>query len=80
LRSQKIKLSLTQPVKNYLLKEGYSEEYGARALRRTVERELLDKIAEFLLEHRARPLQIDVSIQEGRVSVEGKQIQKKRKK
>jgi len=36
-------------VKQVLLDKGFSTEFGARALRRTVEKELLDKIATFLL-------------------------------
>ncbi len=36
-------------VKQFLLDKGFSTEFGARALRRTVEKELLDKIAAFLL-------------------------------
>jgi len=36
-------------VKQFLLDKGFSVEFGARALRRTVEKELLDKIATFLL-------------------------------
>ena len=47
-------------------------------MRRTVERELLDKIAEFLLEHRGRPLLIEASIEEGKVKIEGKQIKKRK--
>ena len=79
LRAQKIKLSVTQPVKNLLVKEGYSEEYGARALRRTVERELLDKIAEFLLEHRVRPLLVSASVEDNKIAIVGKTEQKPRK-
>lgn len=71
---------MTQQVKNYLIKEGYSEEYGARSLRRTVERELLDKIAEFLLAHRGRPLLLDATIEDGKIAVIGKQVVAKKKK
>lgn len=74
LRVQRIKLVVTPQVKNYLVKEGYSEEYGARSLRRTTERSLLDKIAEFLLEHRGRPLELDASVKEGEIVVKGKQV------
>ena len=80
LKLQKIKLVMTQQVKNYLIKEGYSEEYGARSLRRIVERELLDKIAEFLLAHRGRPLLLDATIEEGKITVTGKQVVAKKKK
>jgi ATP-dependent Clp protease ATP-binding subunit ClpC len=49
LQKQNITLKLNKKATKYLLKEGYSEEYGARALRRVVETKLLDKIAELIL-------------------------------
>ena len=58
LKSQNISLSIGKDVREHLLKLGYSKEYGARALRRTLEKELLDKIAQFLLAHKKRPLNI----------------------
>jgi len=58
LKKQDITLLVGKDVKEYLLKIGYSKEYGARALRRTLEKELLDKIAQFLLTHKKRPLSI----------------------
>lgn len=58
LKRQNISLSIGKDVKEYLLKVGYSKEYGARSLRRTMEKEFLDKIAQFLLLHKKRPLNI----------------------
>jgi ATP-dependent Clp protease ATP-binding subunit ClpC len=58
LKRQNITLLVGKDVKEYLLKTGYSKEYGARALRRTLEKELLDKIAQFLLTHKKRPLNV----------------------
>ncbi len=49
LKKQGVKLKVTSDVKKWLLDVGYSTEYGARELRRAVERELLDKVAHFLL-------------------------------
>ena len=58
LKEQDIALEIAAGVKSFLLANGYSEEYGARALRRTVETHLLDKIAEVLLKETARPLSL----------------------
>src|SRR5690349_5006344 len=69
LKLQKIKLTVTQHVKNHIIKVGYSEEYGARALRRMVEKELLDKIAEFLLKHRGRPLDLIASVEANNIVI-----------
>ena len=58
LEKQDVSIALSGPVKDLLLKKGYSTEFGARSLRRIVETELLDKVAEYLLEVRYRPLSI----------------------
>ena len=49
LREQKISLSLTQAVKEYLVLEGFNPVYGARPLRRTVQRLLETPISRELL-------------------------------
>jgi ATP-dependent Clp protease ATP-binding subunit ClpC len=58
LEAQDVSIRISHKAKDYLIEKGYSEEYGARALRRTVERELLDKIAEVLLDNTQRPLRL----------------------
>ena len=58
LRQQDISLRISQSTKEFLLGQGYSDAEGARALRRTVERELLDRIAEILLRQSERPLKL----------------------
>lgn len=72
LKQQRVVVTLAKEVKEFVLKSGQSEEYGARALRRILEKELLDKIAEFLLMHGKRPLTLCVSIVNGKVHVESK--------
>lgn len=69
LLSQNIKLSVNEKVKEFLLKKGYSQEYGARALRRTLERELLDKIAEYLLKDKHRPLALITAVVEDSIEI-----------
>lgn len=49
LTEKGISFTAGSKVKQFLLDKGFSTEFGARALRRTVEKELLDKIAAFLL-------------------------------
>lgn len=70
LLKQKVNLIVTEKARKYLLKAGYSEEYGARSLRRTVEKELLDKVAEVLLENHLRPLNLRAKTKDGRVIIE----------
>ncbi len=69
LKEQDVYLKVNSKTKEYLLKVGYSQEYGARSLRRTVEKELLDKIAEILLKHKSRPLLLKASTVGNKLSV-----------
>ena len=72
LKRQNISLTVTKDVREHLLKVGYSKEYGARSLRRTMEKEFLDKIAQFLLQHKKRPLNIQAKFINGAVEVSPK--------
>ncbi|MBU0650073.1 AAA family ATPase, partial [Patescibacteria group bacterium] len=49
LKEKGIRFKAGPKVKDCLLEKGFSREFGARALRRTIEKELLDKLAAFLL-------------------------------
>ncbi|MBN1463128.1 MAG: ATP-dependent Clp protease ATP-binding subunit [Paludibacteraceae bacterium] len=62
LSMQNVDLKVLLTVKKWLLNKGYSKEYGARALRRTIEKELLDKVAKVLLENDDRPLRLRVVV------------------
>ncbi|GCE49040.1 ATP-dependent Clp protease ATP-binding subunit ClpC [Thermosporothrix hazakensis] len=50
IAEQGIKLQVTDEVRERLAKQGYSAEYGARQLRRVVENQLTDMLAEALLQ------------------------------
>jgi ATP-dependent Clp protease ATP-binding subunit ClpC len=52
LRSQKMILELTDEVKDELAKEGYSPTYGARPLRRAIQKRIEDPLCEELLNAR----------------------------
>ncbi|MCH7618270.1 MAG: ATP-dependent Clp protease ATP-binding subunit, partial [Candidatus Marinimicrobia bacterium] len=49
LFSRQLELRLSRAVKSHLLEKGYSRDMGARPMRRTIEKELEDPIAERLL-------------------------------
>ena len=74
LKQQRVSMGITKEAKETLLKLGHSEEFGARSLRRTLEKELLDKIAEFLLNHTKRPLNLHVSVVNGKITIESKRV------
>ena len=50
LQNQGASLKVTESALKYLINKGYDTEYGARPLRRLIEQEIEDKIAEQLLE------------------------------
>ncbi len=49
LFSKDIIFTVTDEVKEHILKIGYDEKYGARPLRRTIEKEIQNKIAELII-------------------------------
>lgn len=67
LCDQNITLKILPAARKYLLESGYSVEYGARSLRRIVEKELLDTIAQVLLDIKERPLKLVVSMEKGKL-------------
>jgi ATP-dependent Clp protease ATP-binding subunit ClpB len=50
LEERKIQVELTDPAKELLVQEGYDPSYGARPLKRTIQRRLLDPLAMRVLE------------------------------
>jgi len=54
LKEQKITLKLTERAITHLVEKGYDSEYGARPLRRVVEQEIEDRLAEFILENKIK--------------------------
>ena len=59
LEQQKITLeSLRSPPKHCLAREGYDPVYGARPLRRTIQKEILDPLSIDILEGKVREGQI----------------------
>lgn len=51
LKTKNILVNFSNSVKNLILAEGYSEEYGARNIRRTVEKFLSDTLADYIIDN-----------------------------
>lgn len=49
IKEQELTMEVTDEVKDYLAKDGYSENYGARPLRRLIQKKIEDPIAEEIL-------------------------------
>jgi ATP-dependent Clp protease ATP-binding subunit ClpC len=61
LKSRNIKLELDEKAKDFLVEKGYDPQYGARPMRRAVERFLEDPFAEEILRghlHEGEPIQV----------------------
>ena len=61
LKNKNIKLTLDEKAKDFLVEKGYDPNYGARPMRRSVERFLEDPLAEEILKgqlHENEPIQV----------------------
>ena len=65
------RLSVTEEVEDYILDKGYNPQYGARPLRRTIQNELEDFLAdEYLLGHIKNGGQVTLGMRDGKVVIE----------
>jgi ATP-dependent Clp protease ATP-binding subunit ClpB len=58
LADKRVSLNLSDKAKDFLAKEGYDPDYGARPLKRTVQRLLIDPLAKLLLSGEVREDQV----------------------
>ena len=55
LSERELSIEVTDEVKDYLAKDGYSEAYGARPLRRLIQKKIEDQLAEEILTNAYQP-------------------------
>jgi ATP-dependent Clp protease ATP-binding subunit ClpA len=68
VREKNITLEVTDEVKDFILNKGYDEKYGARPLRRTIQKYVEDEIAESYLHKRiGEGSKVTVTLEEGKV-------------
>ncbi len=81
LKDHDIHLEVTDEAKDLLAKEGFSKEFGARPLRRTIERMIENRLSEELLQGRIKDGDtVAVSVRDGEMSVERREKEKKKEK
>jgi ATP-dependent Clp protease ATP-binding subunit ClpC len=80
LERKNIELILNDRAKEYLVDKGYQPEMGARTLRRTIEQQLEDPLAEKLLLEGDEPRQIEVILEENKLIFQNQDLPKKKKK
>jgi len=61
LAAKHIALQLTEEARNFLIEKGYDPQFGARPLRRAIERHLEDMLAEEILRGRVGPDGVEVT-------------------
>ncbi|WP_129598899.1 ATP-dependent Clp protease ATP-binding subunit [Anaerophilus nitritogenes] len=67
-KQKNIRLEVSQEVKDFILKKGYDEKYGARPLRRTIQRYIEDEIAEQYLQRNFEEGDcIEILLKEGKI-------------
>ena len=73
LADRGLTLTWDEAIREYLVKKAYSVTYGARNLRRTIQRELEDPISERIIDSFEHPISaIHISVAEDTVTVEAK--------
>jgi len=66
MEEKSIVLTWDDSLLDYLVREAYSVTYGARNLRRTIQKKIEDEIARFIIENRGREIRhISLSAAEG---------------
>ena len=66
MEEKSIVLTWDDSLLDYLVREAYSVTYGARNLRRTIQKKIEDEIARFIIENRSRDIRhISLSAVEG---------------
>ena len=68
LESQDVEVSLTRALLTHIVKEGFSEEYGARPLRRVIQDKVESTVADYLLKNEKKG-EIELGYQGGEVVV-----------
>ena len=70
LREKDISLTWDESLIDYLVKEAYSVTYGARNLRRTIQKQIEDELARRIIENRGAAVHsIRLSAGDGRVEI-----------
>lgn len=74
LDERKLSIEVGDDVKDYLAKEGYSEAYGARPLRRVIQKKIEDTLAEEILSGKYQENDVLImSMQEDKIAIDKKE-------
>jgi len=70
MEENNIKVSFTEDVREYLAEKGYDKTYGARPLKRTIQEQIEDELAEAILDERVKEGDhVVVSVKDGKIEI-----------
>ena len=73
LKEKDLKLEYSEKAKNYLAERGFDPDYGARPLKRVIQREVLDPLAKYLLAGKFKEgTTIQIDSKDSRLTFSGK--------
>ena len=76
LKSQDIKINITDEAMNFFATAGYDPDYGARPLKRVIQKNLQDPIAEFILQNKDnKNLELNVDYKKDKIFVNQKEFE-----
>jgi len=68
LSEQGISIEVTEGAKNFLVEKGFDPQFGARPLRRAIQKNLEDPLAQEILSKKVKPdTKITADVQEGKI-------------
>lgn len=74
VREKDITVNISQKVKDFILSVGYDEKYGARPMRRAIQKYIEDEIAEEYLQKKfGKGAVLNIDYQEGKVKIEAEE-------
>jgi len=70
VKEKKIMLEISEEVKDFILEKGYDEKYGARPLRRTIQKYIEDELADYYLQNKvSEGSKIIMKLKEGKIII-----------
>jgi ATP-dependent Clp protease ATP-binding subunit ClpB len=67
LKDKNIKLNLTERAKKFLMKEGFDPVYGARPLKRVVQKKILDELALKIINNQIKEGEVEVDVERNKI-------------
>jgi ATP-dependent Clp protease ATP-binding subunit ClpB len=78
LEKQDIYLEMSEDLGNFLIKEGFDLQFGARPLKRLIQKKIMDQLSMALLDGRIKPgMKVRMGVDDRNILIEGEPIEEK---